>query len=90
MTDKQIIYGIVSDCDNHYIENNKHICKYNFEECKPKNEQCALYVTNIEEQLKRAEQKLAKIKLILVINARELEENLSHDYGKQIIQIIEE
>lgn len=62
MTDKQIIIdGVdVSGCDNLYTKNNKYLCRYNFEECKPKNEQCPPYVSNIEKQLELCKQVLKR------------------------------
>ena len=74
MTDKQIINGVnINECDNHYIKNNKHICKYNFEECNPKKEQCSFYVTSIEVQLKHKEQECKELKNKIEL----LEEELS-------------
>ena len=85
MTDKQIIIDSVdvSVCDE------LHINKANTIICDITGYLCEDRPNCYYKQLKRKEQKLAKIKRILVINARELEENLSHDYGKQILQIIE-
>ena len=86
MTDKQIINGVnVNECDNHYIENNKHICKYNFKECRPKKEQCTLYVTSIEKQLKRKEQECEGLK-----RQHQADKGLIISTGKMNYQLIQE
>ena len=73
MTDKQIIInGVdVSKCHNHYNgwsslhRDNRSMCDCGYDtECKPKYFECSYYVKCLEEQLKRAEQKLEKIKKV--------------------------
>ena len=69
---KIIIDGVdVSKCHNHYKgwsslhRDNRSMCDCGYDtECKPKYFECSYYVKCLEEQLKRAEQKLEKIKKV--------------------------
>ena len=71
MTEEIIIDDIdVSECERHCSDNlnNPNMCYSDMTEtysnCNPKEEQCYFYVTSIEKQLKRAEQKLKAIESV--------------------------
>ena len=110
MTEEIIIDDIdVSECERHCSDNlnNPNMCYSDMTEtysnCNPKEKQCYFYITSIEKQLKRAEQKLDKIKAncnetlsecscknpIIDIDCRECTSGGRVEKAKEILQIIE-